>query len=234
MRNLALKKSLKVYVGIPWLRNDHFKPYLKSCISHIERQEISVEVLPPKPTNPFSGNFERGQRSRLYAIMDRMNAVIDDYMKTSASHLFMVDADVEIPPHALETLLRHDVDVASGVYPYHNFEDCHAMMGGRMDTKNPCGFFHPRDWSYMEGLVMGDEYPVSAGTGCMLVKRRVFNRYHQKIKPLRFTKKGGECGADVYFWKRVQDAGFTARLDANVVCGHLPDYALSRADEWLK
>ena len=162
-----------------------------------------------------------------------MNAVVDDYMKTDATHLLMVDADVEIPPHTVDTLLRHDVDVASGVYPYHNFKHCHAMMGGRM-TDNPCGFFAPRDWAYMKGLVMGDEYPVSAGTGCMLVKRRVFKRYHPNIKPLRFNKKGGECGADVYFWKRAQDAGFTARLDANVVCGHLPDYPLSHAEEWLK
>jgi len=230
--NLSLKKNLSIYPGIPWLRNDHFKPYLKSCINHIKNQECSVEILPPKPTAPYTGGFKKGEPSRLYAIMDRMNAVVDDYMRTDASHLFIVDADIEIPPHTIETLLRHDVDVASGVYPYHNFKDCHAMMGGRMNNKE-CGFFIPRDWNYMKGLVMGDEYPVSAGTGCLLVKRRVFQRHHPKIKPLRFDKKGGQCGADVYFWKRAQDMGFTARLDANVVAGHLPKYSLSKIEEWL-
>jgi len=189
--------------------------------------------MKPKITAPYSGEFNAGKRSLLYAIMDRMNAVIDNYITTDATHLFIADADVEIPSHGLETLLRHDVDVASGVYPFHNFKQCNAMMFGRMGD-NECGFFIPRDWDYMRGLVMGDEFPVSGGTGCMLIKRRVFNRHHPKIPTLRFDKKGDKCGADVYFWRRIQDAGFTARVDANVVCGHLPECKLSEIDIWLK
>lgn len=162
-----------------------------------------------------------------------MNAVLDNYMKTDASHLLMVDADVELPPHAVETLIRHDVDIASGVYPFHNFKQARAMMFGRMNN-NPCGFFIPRNWDYMKEQVFGEEFPVSGGSGCMLIKRRVLKRYHPKIVPLRFDKDEGKCGADVFFWKRAQDMGFTARVDANVVCGHLPEMPLSKIDEWLK
>jgi len=85
----------------------------------------------------------------------------------------------------------------------------------------------------MKGKVFGAEEHWSGGTGCLLIKRRVFNRYHPKINPIRFNRDGG-CGLDMLFWKRVQDAGFTARVDANVVCSHLPDYRLSEIDEWLK
>ena len=232
MNLTRFKPNVKIYVGIPWLRNDEYKSYLGSCINHIQRQEVPVPVLPPKPTAPYAGSFKKGESSLLYAIMDRMNAVIDNYLNTDASHLFIVDADVEIPPHTLETLLTLDVDLASGVYPFHNFNKCRAMMFGRMGD-NECGFFHPRDWKYMEGLVMGEDEPVSGGTGCILIKRRVFKRYHPKVAALRFTKKGGKCGADVYFWKRAQDMGFTARVDARVVCGHLPEYRLKNIDEWL-
>lgn len=228
MKNLSLKKNLKVYVGIPWLRNDEYKSFLGSCLNHLEQQECSVEVMDPQPTQSYSGKFKHGEESLLYAITDRMNAVIEDYLRTDASHLFIVDADVEIPPHTLETLLRHDVDLASGVYPFHNFETCHAMMFGRMGPNDPCGFFIPRDWEYMKDQVFGEEFPVSGGTGCFLVKRRVFGRYSAKIKPLRFTRKGGKCGGDVYFWKRAQDMGFTARVDARIVCGHLPEYPCRR------
>lgn len=228
-----LKDNISVYVGVPWLRNDGFRSYLGSCLNHIAQQECSVKIMKPQLTSPFSGSFKSGEQSLLYAIMDRMNCVIDDFMKTDATHLWMIDADVEVPPDALETLLRHDVDLASGVYPFHNFDHCRAMMFGRMGD-NPCGFFIPRDWDYMKNQVFGDEFPVSGGTGCLLVKRRVFKRYHPRLKALRFDKKGGACGADVYFWKRVQDAGFTARVDANVVCGHLPEYKLSEIDEWLR
>lgn len=236
---MTFKGNILIFPGIPWLKNDHYESYYNSCVNHIENQNTSVKILAPWRTSPYSGIYKQGEPSLLYAIMDRMNAIIDKFMTTKATHLWMVDADVEVPPHALETLLKHDVDIASGVYPFHNFkkrfEDdkpCRAMMGGRMGD-NPCGFFHPRDWDYMKEQVFGINEHVSAGTGCMLVKRRVFNRYHPQISPLRFDKKDGECGADVYFWRRCQDVGFTARLDANVVCGHLSEYPLSKIGEWL-
>lgn len=230
---MKFKDDLTVFPGIPWLRNDHYEGYYGSCINHIKQQNTSVKILPIWRTTPYSGKYEQGNKSLLYAIMDRMNAVIDKFMSTDATHLWIIDADVEVPPHALETLLSHDVDIASGVYPFHNFKHSKAMMCGRM-SDGPCGFFHPRNWAYMKGQVFGEEFPVSGGTGCMLVKRRVFKRYHPHIVPFRFDKVGGKCGADVYFWKRAQDAGFTARLDANVVCGHLPECRLSEVDEWGK
>lgn len=230
---MRFKDNITIFIGIPWLRNDHYEGYYKSCVDHIMHQDTSVNVLPVWRTPPYSGKYEAGSQSLLYAIMDRMNAVIDKFMTVKATHLWMVDSDVEVPSNALETLLRHDVDIVSGVYPFHNFKDCRAMMFGRMGD-NPCGFFHPRDWDYMRGQVFGEEQPVSGGTGCMLVKRRVFERYHQNIPPFRFDKAEGKCGADVYFWKRCQDAGFTARVDANVVCGHLPECKLSDVEEWGK
>ena len=67
----------------------------------------------------------------------------------------------------------------------------------------------------------------------MLVKRRVFEQHHPKLSPLRFSKDN-DCGMDVLFWKRVQDAGFSARVDANIICGHRPRFPLSKIDEWLK
>ena len=167
--------------------------------------------------------------------MDRMNAVINHYMTTNATHLWLIDADVENPPHALDTLLRLDVDIASGVYPFHNFDKCRAMMCGRMPPHDPCGFFAPRDWAYLKDIVLGENEKVSGGTGCMLVKRRVFKTYNPQIPPLRFTRVGPDlqtCGADVYFWKRAQDAGFTGRLHGGVVCGHLPRFPLKDYDKW--
>lgn len=233
MKPLKLKSNITVHVGIPWLRDhDEFSSHLPHCLNAIEAQETSIKILKPQLTSTYSGKFEEGQRSLLYAIMDRMNAVIEGFTQSKATHLWMVDADVEPPPHALETLLRHDADLASGVYPFHNWRDCHAMMGGRIGEEE-CGFFVPRNWDYMKGHVLGVNERVSAGSGCLLIKRRVVMRHHPKISPLRFDKKDGRCGADVYFWKRAQDAGFTARLDANVVCGHRPGHPLSKIEEWL-
>jgi len=229
-------KKIKVFTGIPNLSNqDRYGSYIGSVKNHIAAQVTPFEVMEPYVTPAHAGTFQHGNQNRLDAIAGRMNVLVDKFLSTDASHLFINDGDVEIPTHAIDTLLRHNVDVASGVYPFHNFRQCNAMLFGRMATgeEHQCGQFIPRDWSAMKGKVFGAEEHWSGGTGCLLIKRRVFNRYHPKINPIRFNRDGG-CGLDMLFWKRVQDAGFTARVDANVVCSHLPDYRLSEIDEWLK
>jgi len=232
--NLSLKSNLKVFPAIPSLSsNDRYKGYITSVLNHLLMQKTSVNLMKPYVTPPHTGKFSVGMPDRLHAIVGRMNNVVDKFMTTDATHVFFNDGDVEIPPNCIDTLIRHNVDVASGVYPWHNFDKSRAMMFGRMHTENTCGYFRPRIWEQMKEHVWGEEEHWSGGTGCMLVKRRVFEQHHPKLHPLRFNKDN-DCGGDVLFWKRVQDAGFTARVDANVVCGHLPDYPLRNAEEWLK
>jgi len=231
--NLSIKSNISIFIGIPQLsRNDKYGKYLGHVLNSIKAQETDFKVHEPYITPPHSGGYALGEPSRLNAICDRMNDIVDKFLASDASHLMIVDGDVELPPHALDTLIRHNVDLASGVYPYHNFKECNAMIHGRMNPNNACGFHVPRDWEYMKGQVFGDEFKVSGGTGCIMIKRRVFKRYHPKIAPLRFSREN-DCSLDTYFWKRCQDAGFTARLDCNVVCSHLPEYPLSKIDEWL-
>jgi len=231
---LALKSSVKVFVGIPNLStHDAYGGYLGSVLNHLQRQETTATLLPPFVTSNYAGKYAHGDDSRLYAIVNQMNIIVDKFVVGDATHLFINDGDVEIPPNCIDTLIKHDVDLASGVYPFKNFKHSRAMCFGRMKKDHPCGNMRPRDWDYMKGNVWGEEEPWTGGTGCMLIKRRVFKQYHPKINPLRFSKDEG-CGMDMLFWKRVQDAGFTARVDANIVCGHLPNLPLSEIGEWLK
>lgn len=230
---LSLKNKVSVFVGIPSLsRNDKYSGYIGKVINSINAQITDVEVFKPYVTAPHSGVFKLGKSSRLGAICGRMNKIVDKFLASKASHVMFVDGDVELPTDSIDTLIKHDVDLASGVYPHHNFGDCNAMIQGRMNPNNRCGAHVPRSWTYMKGRVFGNDYKVSGGTGCLLVKRRVFARIHPKIAPLRFSRMGG-CSLDWFFWKRCQDAGFTARLDCNVVCSHLPNYPLSKIGEWL-
>jgi len=232
---LTLKKTIRVFVGIPNLSNkDRYDKYRKRVLNAIASQETTATIMKPYVTPAHAGKFQHGHKSRLDAIAGRMNVIIDRFMASDATHVFFNDGDVEVPPHGIDTLLRHNVDVASGVYPFHNFKDVKSMLFGRMRSgeKNKCGQFIPRAWEYMKGQVFGENERWGGGGGCLLVKRRVFKRHHPKLPPLRFNRDGG-CGLDILFWKRVQDAGFTARVDANVVCSHLPKYPLRDIDEWL-
>lgn len=236
-----LKKNISVFPAIPNLSNhDRYASYLPSVLTHIEKQETTATILPTYVTPPHAGKFQHGMPDRLDAIVDRMNEALDRFLMSDASHVFFCDGDVEIPPNCIDTLIRHNVDIASGVYPFHNFtkrtEDgvpARAMMFGRMAKENPCGLFHPRDWDYMKNTVWGEDEMWTGGTGCLLVKRRVFTSHNPRMPPLKFSRDGGCSSMDMLFWKRAQDAGFTARVDANIVCGHLPRYPLREIDEWL-
>lgn len=229
---MALKKNLKVFIGIPNLANDGYSNYIGSVKNYLMKQETTVKLMEPYVTPPHAGKFHLGQKDRLDAIAGRMNTIVDKFMTSDASHLFINDGDVEIPPNCIDTLLRHNVDIASGVYPFKNFEHSHAMVFGRMLPGSECGSMIPRTWEFMKGQVFGDKDMWVGGAGCMLIKRRVFKRYHPRIRPLRFTRDN-DCSLDTYFWKRAQEAGFTARVDANIVCGHLPNYPLNKIDKWL-
>lgn len=220
---MPFKKGLKIMPGIPFLRaNDGFESYLGSAITHIKNQDCPVEVMEPYITPSYGGKWQEGTKSKLYAITDRLNNIIDKFLTTDATHLWIVDADIEAPPHTLCTLLNLDVDLASGVYCFHN--DWNKAMFGRIPDTEKYNFA-PRAIGFLRGRVLGENEMVGGGNGCMLIKRRVFKRYHPKIPPMRFISPEGR-GSDIYFWFRAQKAGFTARISGHVICGHRPEFPL--------
>jgi len=217
---------LKVFVGVPNLATDDvYEEYLPYVLTYLSQQETSVTIMKPYITPPHDGVL-LNREEKLKALAGRMNNIVEKFLSTDATHVFFLDGDVEIPSNTIETLINHNVDVVSGVYPWHDFDKSQAMMFGRMSKTSPCGNLRPRIWGYLKGRVVGStEEPWSGGTGCLLASRRVFEN-------IRFIKTD-ECGFDVLFWKHVYDAGFSARVDANIVCGHLPNFPLINIADWL-
>ena len=226
---MSFKSTIKVMPGIPFLqRKDGYESYLGSAITHIKDQECPVKVMEPYVTPSHSGKWKEGSKTKLYAITGRLNNIIDKFLTTDASHLWIVDADVEVPKHGICELLKLDVDIASGIYTFHN--DWNKAMFGRIpDTETYQ--FAPRATGFLRGRILGENEMVGGGNGCMLIKKRVFRRYHPKIPALRFESPGGR-GSDVYFWYKAQKAGFTARLHGGVICGHRPEFPLREIGDY--
>jgi len=226
---MDFKSSVKVFVGIPFLRRgDGFESYLGSAITHIKNQECPVEVMDAYVTPNYSGKWDDGNKSKLYAITDRLNNIIDKFLLTDASHLWIVDADIEVPSHGLCELLKLNVDLASGIYSFHN--DWNKTMFGRIPDTERYNFV-PRAIGFLRGRVLGEDFMVGGGNGCMLIKRRVFKKHHPRIPALRFISPEGR-GSDIYFWWRAQKAGFTARLAGTVICGHRPEWSLKQVGDY--
>ena len=208
-----------MFPAIPSLSDrDSYSPFIDNAVWRIANQVCPVRMLEPYVTPAYGGRFDVGMPSRLEAITDRLNNIVEAFLKTEATHLWIVDADVEPPPFALDTLMRLDVDVASGVYSFHN--DPEILMFGRMPPGEKYGMV-PRGFIGFSGDgVIGDKFRVGGGNGCMLVKRRVVLPYSDHYPPLRFACTR-DNGSDVNFWYQAQEAGFKCRVHGGVKCGHL-------------
>ena len=226
---MRFKPTVKVMPGIPFLRpKDEYAAYLSSAIVHIQNQECQVKVMDTYVTTNYSGTWKKGDKSRLRAITDRLNNIVDKFLLTDASHLWIVDADIEVPKHGLCELLKLDVDIASGIYSFHSNRNMASF--GRIPNKEKYNFV-PRTIGFIRGRILGEDFMVGGGNGCMLIKRRVFKKYHSAFSRLSFITPGG-AGSDLYFWYMAQKAGFTARLHGGVICGHLPNFPLSQIGDY--
>jgi len=232
---MSLKSSLLVYIGIPSLaNNDKYSALIKNAIAHVKAQDSTVKMLEPVVSPPYKGKFEVGTKERLIAITDRLNWLITDFLKSKATHLWLVDADIEAPPHTLGKLITLDMDLASGIYAFHN--DRHIFMFGRLKDDDKVQFI-PRGPPGFQGTgIIGDQFRVAGGNGCLLIKRRVFESFHPDIAPLRFycpvTEKR-TWASDIFFWYQCQKIGFTARIHGGILCGHIPHHTLqSYVDEY--
>ena len=163
------------------------------------------------------------QENKVELITEKLNEIIDEAMKTDATHIAIADADVEWPENAICELIKLDVDIASGIYPYHG--DNTFVLAGRLGVADQpllmrCTAQH------IKGKILGEHEKVAAGNGCLLIKRRVFEEYSRHYEPLRFRYEKGLPGSDVLFFMDAQERGFSARIHGDIMCGHLPNWPL--------
>ena len=215
-----LKPTIKVFVGIPFLGTGKLcESFLPAALASIRAQETGVEVLSPWVTPP-SG---RGDQMNLVA--GKNNDIIDRFMLTDCTHVWLCNTDNVYPVDALEKLIRLDVDIASGVSPTHNDWNCTTvgweLPGGGLR------FYRRMD---IEGRVVGHDRPVATGNFCVLAKRRAFLRYSPYHKPLRYKIKDERkriYGHELQFFVDACNMGFSVRVHGGVYCGHLPEWPLS-------
>ena len=219
-------------VGIPWLADrDKFSEYLPSVLCHVAQaaEYAGVEIRIYK-TKPRVGGVPPPGRARMTAITEKLDEIREEFRATGWPLLWIVDADVEVPLHSLKELLLLDVDVASGVYLYKNNPDGLVLTAGILHP----GGAHFLKLYQMRGKVLGENERVMGGNGCLLIKRRVFDRHFDLVPPIKFRAPMGAPGSDILFFKEAQKMGFETRLHGGVICGHLPASPLEKLNEYLE
>lgn len=133
------------------------------------------------------------------------------------SHVFFVDDDVLMPPHALSQLLAHRKPIVAGLYYAKTTTPQPLILGDAFTGVNT-------DWT------PGDVVPCEAhGMGCTLIAREVFEAlgdgpWFQTTNERYINDQGVPVQwhqtEDVYFLKRAKAAGFPPLVDTGLFCFH--------------
>lgn len=136
------------------------------------------------------------------------NVIVHHFLGTDCTHLLMIDSDV-IPPDNITRMVGHDI-CSAWVNAY---KDGHLM---------PVAMDRVKDgWKQRQTLGAGPNEVDAVGTGCIMVRREVFEKmpapWFEFIKDERGMLKAGE---DFSFCQKAKELGFSIQFDTNYRCVH--------------
>lgn len=140
--------------------------------------------------------------------------------------LLMLDADLSFAPDVCARLLRvmmaYDLDVVSAIYPYKNQPTIPVMSAFNEDTKTGQNII---DWDRSFELFKF----YAGGGGCLLVRRRVFDRIEKELHETAFSRRGAK-GEDFSFFDRCRELNIDCWCAWRIDVGHL-DYQEKRIEQ---
>ena len=197
---------MKVVLGYPYAGTVHgvFARCLWELVQYESRRDaIELEIAPQE--GPY--------------IHQNRNMLCRYALQTGADYLLQIDVDMEFPPDLVERFVAHDKDIVAGLY--------HRFVDG--NTVSPLLFQrHPVMGKFIsvgktgDGLIEID----GAGTGLMMVKRRVLDtirREYRGASPWFFFESlddDNELTDDLSFCNRAKVCGFEIWGDCDVPVSH--------------
>lgn len=144
----------------------------------------------------------------------RNNAVME-FLKSDCSHLLFIDADVSFGVDTIRGMLRRDEDVILAPYPAKSIneqkmQEAAYRHGGPARLRDGLHYVLHADAARIQAaLDEGSRFvDVDAGpTGCMLIKRGVFDRMIEAYPELRCRLSGTHAGRAMQYdtWYRFFD-----------------------------
>jgi hypothetical protein len=169
------------------------------------------------------------------------NHIVKEFLKTDAAYLIMVDSDLAFDFDVMIKMMKHDVDIIGGAYPYRSEDLDGFPISIKLDEKRvPIGD--------REKMILECEF---IPTGCMVIKRKVFDilteKYPENIDEsgelqhfrtgILFRDRGDikYYGEDVYFCKICNEAGIKIWNDPKMGFVHIGELKKKgNYDEYLR
>lgn len=176
-----LKKN-KLFVATPMYGGMNHGMYMKSCLDlQAIMGKYGVEVR-------FSFLFNESLITRA------RNYLVDEFLRSDATHLLFIDSDIHFNPQDVIALLALDKDVIGAPYPKKAINWGNIAHAAKTHPE-----LEPRDLEnlvgdYVFNVVKGTKQfsvtepleVMEIGTGFMMIKREVFPKMEQAYPQLRY------------------------------------------------
>jgi len=151
-------------------------------------------------------------------VHENQNKLVEVAREKKASHLFLVEHDMVFKPDTLGRLLEQDKDVIAAPY------------SGRCLPRQPLVYQKsPSGEPYMMTYDIWPSEPFQAygvPTGCTLIKMSVFDKLKKPYFFFEYTPEGlMKNSQDIYFSKKVQEAGMSVWVDPRIPVTHVGDFS---------
>lgn len=183
--NISDLRQKKLFVATPMYGGQCNGLYMKACLDLQGLcTQYGIEVR-------FSFLFNESLITRA------RNYLVDEFLRSNMTHLLFIDSDIHFNPQDVLALLAIDKDIIGGPYPKKSINWRNINNAARKNANNDK--FDPGE---LEGLV-GDyvfnpvpgtkQFQVTEplevmeiGTGFMMIKREVFNKFKEEYPHLNY------------------------------------------------
>ena len=149
----------------------------------------------------------------VYGVAQARIRLAEKALEGGFDRLLMVDSDTIVPMDAIKHLLDPEMPVVLGCYPFKDGSDKVVLFKfEKVDGTD----------KYSACEIPGGRFDVCwGGLGCAMVDTQIFRVlakpwFHWDERPT-----GKHTGEDVWFCRKVREAGFTIQADGRVRCGHV-------------
>lgn len=154
--------------------------------------------------------------------------VVDEFLASDCDVLWFLDSDVCPPNHVLD-LIAHHYDkwqVAGAPYPIANIAPGCSEFGINWTVYKGVDF--DKSNPEVRGIYMtelppeGTDFVDGLATGCLFIKREVFQKMQKPWFEFKFDKETRRIteGEDLGFALKCHDLGIKFFVDYGMVCGH--------------
>lgn len=195
-----MTNKAKVFVGIPLPDSVH---------SEFFRTFFQAQCLLPEEGTAYVEFVKWGNTCK------NRNDLAKSFLAGNYTHLFFMDSDMRFPQASLSRLLQHDKDIVGGYYTtkVRPFRSTALIENGTPGIASIA--YSPSSKDKLKQVA-------AVATGCMLIKRRVFEAMKWPYFWYRPEHERQEFASeDVTFCDEARRLGFEVWCDFTLVCGHV-------------